>query len=355
MHFPPFTRLAAAAALAVAAPFAAAAPTYDATLLTGPHGERVNAAALNATGSFAGYVPTSTSPSITQAYVGNLKGGQVVPLGAYDSSAYAISSAGDSLGLEFKTSSSPEQYWVQRAGGQPQVLVLPTAYSAVTPAAINAAGTVAGSITTAQDATFLAFTLIDGTYKTYPSTLGGTESGIWAINDAGQMAGVMETAQLSVMHAVAWSADGTASDLGSLVAGGYSYASSISSDGHWIAGAAEVVAPRLGTGHATLWHDGQITDLGLLHGTTTSTAHGVNAVGDVVGVSVNKTSSQIDNNHAVLWHKGKAIDLNTVTNGLPTGMVLHWAYAINDKGQILAQGVDAQGVYGSFLLKPHHN
>jgi len=198
-----------------------------------------------------------------------------------------------------------------------------------------------------------------------------TSSVAYDINAIGQIAGVSGT------HAVLWSHDHI-QDLGTL-GGQNSEAHSINNTG-WIAGVADTIHGR----HAFLWSDNIMKDLGTLPGDSGSHANCVNDQGVVAGTSEGSGGTRpflwttdkgmqplavlagadyseafALNNHglivgqsntalgmrAVVWTSSTQItDLNEVVTGLPLGVVLTGAFAINDKGQIAAYGLVHPGV-----------
>lgn len=140
-----------------------------------------------------------------------------------------------------------------------------------------------------------------------------------------------------------------------------------------------------------LWHDGEITDLKTLGGPR-ATANAINDQGTVVGWA-NPAGAAWDQAHAIAWEKGEMFDLNatewkssratsinnageivgyatTMENrsfaflkrgneilnlndlvGTNSGWHLYSADEINDRGQILAQGVKG-GQFRAFLVSP---
>ena len=109
--------------------------------------------------------------------------------------------------------------------------------------------------------------------------------------------------------------------------------------------AGALVGTRYATdGHSYAFLDvaGRITDL--TPPAVSSTAYGINNLGEVVGTTGNR---------AFLYTDGQLIDLNTLVD--PNAHVLLTsAIAINDRGQILANACDAQGVfcYATLRLDP---
>lgn len=90
-------------------------------------------------------------------------------------------------------------------------------------------------------------------------------------------------------------------------------------------------------------HDGWFEPLPALDGGTSSVPSGINRQGDVVGTS-NVGSGGA--NHAFLFTHGKLVDLNNLVE--PSLTLLTGATGINDKGQIVANGLNG----GIYVLTP---
>jgi probable HAF family extracellular repeat protein len=76
-------------------------------------------------------------------------------------------------------------------------------------------------------------------------------------------------------------------------------------------------------------------DLGSLSGSTYSEAFAVNNAGQIVGQSGSPLGAR-----AFLWTSAQGmVDLNDRVPGLPVNVVLTGAFAINDRGQIVAFGL----------------
>lgn len=101
--------------------------------------------------------------------------------------------------------------------------------------------------------------------------------------------------------------------------------------------------------HAILWENTIPIDLGSLgYAKPQSKALALNDVGQVVGFSLTENGDT----HAFVWDaKDGMQDLNLLVPTTP-GLILNSATAINDKGQIVANGWDRVHGYGAFLLDP---
>jgi probable HAF family extracellular repeat protein len=337
-----------ASVLALAPAPAAAAPRFDAVLVAGSGGQPARAFAIDARGVAVGSLTLDDDAGrVRSLVVTGSSQRSFAPLGRSWSAAYGISSAGDVAGVMGAGDEPLRAAYLRRADGTTTKLqAADTAGPLVTQAlGVNAAGTVVGHYA-GRDTRDVAFSWAGGVLTPRPSTLGGTASGIAAINDAGLMVGYAEIAP-GVPHAAAWSPDGTLVDLGGLVAAGPSYASAVSADG-WAAGSCEGLRERSSQG--CLWHDGLVVRLAPLPGDALAQAWGINGAHVAVGVSEDGASHQ----HAVAWIDGRPQALAPLTT-LPAGIALRSATGIADDGTILAQGVDARGLVVDLLLLPRRD
>jgi probable HAF family extracellular repeat protein len=104
-------------------------------------------------------------------------------------------------------------------------------------------------------------------------------------------------------------------------------------------------------GRAVLWEDGTAINLGVLAPPNeefmTSSAHGINDLGQVVGDS---TTPVLGTRHGFVWDAASGMrDLNEL---VPAGWFVESAYAINDHGQIAADGSFMGGVSRALLPTP---
>src|SRR5712692_1302714 len=174
-------------------------------------------------------------------------------------------------------------------------------------------------------------------------TLGGAVAVAGAINDRGQIAGSSDLAGDLTSHPFLWDR-GVLTDLGTL--GGDNGTT------HWINNAGEVVGfadlPGSTAHHGFLWRKGVMQDLGTVANQPCSNAIRINSKGQIVGRASDCMGGAL---HAFLWDKGSIVDLNAF---VPTGSGLTLAEAdyINDRGEIAAQGVLANGDLHGILLIP---
>jgi len=175
-------------------------------------------------------------------------------------------------------------------------------------------------------------------------TLGGTLGYSTWINNRSQVVGYSNLAGDQNHHPFLWDR-GVLTDLRTL--GGSQGAARCSNENGVGTGNSRIADDS--AVHATLWKNRQVIDLGTLKGYPCSRGYSINTSEQVVGYSATCDSSD---SRAFLSEKGgPAVDLNALIEP-PSDIVLTFAWVIDDRGEILAQGVLPNGDLHSVLLVP---
>ncbi len=188
-----------------------------------------------------------------------------------------------------------------------------------------------GTTQTGANATIA--TVWNRTTPTALSGLGGTQSSAYGVNNTGQVVGYSMTTGNVSAHAVIWNG-GVLTDLnptGSL----NSSAVAINNTG-----VAVGWTDFTGVEIATIWNGTTPTYLGTLPGMLESTANSINDAGVVVGYN---TSFSSPASLGVIWDGTTPINLSTLLDSSDASWIISEAFAINDAGDIVAQGYDTVG------------
>jgi probable HAF family extracellular repeat protein len=240
-----------------------------------------------------------------------------------------------------------------------------------------------------NDGRAFVYTHVDGRTTQVP-TAGYRRAFALDQNEAGVIVGLVSTPQTD--RAAILGPTGGVRELGALTATGASYAHGINNRGQ-IVGMSHANVPGSGTSpyHAFFYENGVMTDLGTLGGPE-SLARDINDGGQIVGrahlpnnsqpraflyengrmaalpvlgtgqfvsaeaYAINELGQAVgysagigQGTRAVLWEGGAITDLNSLVT-LPAGWTLREAVDVNDLGDVVGWGTDAQGLQFTFLL-----
>lgn len=343
------TPIRAVCAAILAAPLLAmAAPQYIAHEIAGPDGQTLFALAMNDQGQIVGRTNANRKVDRGAAFFSSRRVFRETAIfGAELSLARAINNAGDIVGYYTPDTDEFEQRaYLQRRGQAPVDLFAAGEFWLSLPMAINREGMVVGAVEVSGLTDYRAFVWNDGVTTLLDSPFGGSYSTANAVSDKGVVVGTATDAD-GFEHAFRY-ANGQVTGLPSLVQKGpKDEARAVNSAGD-VAGSCRLADFHR---HACLWKEGGgIVDLGALPDAAWSKAFGLNDAGVAVGQS-GSAADQDQVPHAVVFRQGRVDDLNAVTQ-LPAGVHLDIAFAVNEAGQIVAQGKDAQHKYRSYRLDP---
>jgi len=179
-------------------------------------------------------------------------------------------------------------------------------------------------------------------------SLGGTIGVAVAVNNRGQVTGSSNRAGDDHQHAFLWPGqDGKIVDLGTL-GGSDSEAAMAINDSGYVTGAA--LLPGNTEFHAVLWGNGGILDLGVIPGDLCDEGMSLNSRLQVVGYS-NQATCHGPHAHGFLWEHGVLFDLNRLIVN-DTGLQVIEGVFINERGEITANAVTPEGNTHAVVLIP---
>ncbi len=196
------------------------------------------------------------------------------------------------------------------------------------------------------------WTPAQGLVQKLPPYHGDKVSAAIGINSIGQVVGASGAcAPISpaiASHAVLWN-NGTPISIGSLGGKLGNVAYAINSAGQ-VAGVSDLKGDN--TAHAFFWQSGQgMLDLGTLPGDFLSIAYSINDSGQVVGSSCDVNF----NCRAFLWQNGSMYDLNALISST-SSLYLVSANDLNNYGEIVGQAFDQKsGTLPAFVATPNNN
>ena len=339
--------LLSASAVGAASPHSAARH-YSVTVLPTLGGTFVQAFGLNNRGQVTG---TSATSGDVANHPFLYTDGKMQDLGTPDGtsgSGIAVNGRGQVTG-SFKAGHDSRQHAFIFSGGVMKDLGMQSEVSVGH--SINAAGEVAGLSGTLGGgaAPHLHAVVFSGGAIQDLGTL-GADAGealdvneALGINDRGQVTGFAIGGGNQQGHAFLYT-NGSMMDLGTL--GGTSSGGSAVNNRGQVVGASTLTGNM--TEHAFLYHNGLMEDLGTLGGSF-STGLAVNSHGVVTGGA--SIAGEVE--HAFVGSSGKMRDLNDEIGSAALLYTLVEGEAINDKGQIVVNGIINQtGTQAAFLLTP---
>jgi len=198
----------------------------------------------------------------------------------------------------------------------------------------------------------LAALWVNGKAEALPLVGSDVDAVAWGINDQGQAVGYSGNCTTAI-HAVMWK-DHTAFVLQDLGGTGSNFGYVINNRGQ--------IAGQVGTAdgttfYAAVWQNGAygaVTSIGVLPGDFAAFATGINNRGQVVG---NTFDSNFNWSHGFIWQDGVLTDLNTLIPA-DSNLFIISASNINEAGQISGMGTVMSGPHAgdihAYLLTPTH-
>ena len=249
--------------------------------------------------------------------------------------AVDINDAGD---MVIRTFYSVNRSYLIRADGQRFELVSESG-TELSPFAVNNRGEVAAAVFVPQRG-FDSVSWSNGVVRLLGPVLTNLSSFPGDINDSGVAAGTIQSTSFEFSEAaLLW--HGGMTPVGPVPDGRPSIGQALNNHG-------EMVVNSLGAldgfGRTYLFRAGRLLDLGTLHGHTESFGAGINVHGHVVGASQSGSDRR-----AFLFVDGTMHDLNDLAKPIK-GLKLLFAFAINDRGDIVGLAQLASGASRAFLL-----
>jgi probable HAF family extracellular repeat protein len=318
----------------------AAAQGYTVTDLGTLGGSTSSARAVNASGQVTGSADLP-GDAVSHAFLwenGAMR--DLSPPGGGPSTALGINAAGSVVGFFSASGITDSHAFLADAGGMHDLGTFGGNSGAAF--GINDAGWIVGAANWPAGGLLHCFIDTGSGMRSPTGDWRSTQSIAFAINASGQTIG-RAALPFQAFHAVRFDPSGP-HDLGTL-GGSYSEAYDINDAGQ-IVGDSELSLFN-GPLHAFLFDSQGMHDLGTLGGTDFSVAAGINSAGQIVGYS---RVPGIGLSHALLYDHGILADLNDMLSP-GSGWTLIKATSINDRGQIVGEGVH-NGQWHAYLLNP---
>jgi probable HAF family extracellular repeat protein len=187
----------------------------------------------------------------------------------------------------------------------------------------------------------------DGTKMIDLGSLGGTYGVAVDLNNRGQVIGNALLAGDGIQRAFLWPGrDGKMIKLSTL-GGTRSEAKAINSAGN-VTGAARLVGDTLF--HAVLWTNEKVIDLGVVPGDLCAEGMAINSRRKIVGFS-NQDHCFQPHAHGFLWENGVLFDLNRLISN-PTALTVIEGVRITERGEIAGNALTPEGESRGVVLIP---
>jgi probable HAF family extracellular repeat protein len=184
--------------------------------------------------------------------------------------------------------------------------------------------------------------------KTDMGSLGGTFGAAMLINKKGQATGLSNLAGDTVVHPFIWDKNSNQmTDLGSF-GGWYSHPNWINDNGDVVG----ISSYADNTRRAFYWHDGAIHDLGTIGTDDRSVAVGINNNRLIVGYTFTNGGDELRG--FISDQGGALIDINTLIRK-PRGLNVLAAYYINDRNEIVGFALTKSGEIHPVVLIPEND
>jgi len=266
--------------------------------------------------------------------------------------AFAINDHAEIVGTNVSAATGLSRAFVWKGGKSRDLGSLNSTGTSIFAWSINAHADIVGAAYTAIGELRAVRWLKGGPIELGAMPDGRIAAQAFGINDKGLVVGYLSPGgSVAFAHAFIWN-KGRFTDLGVLPGTNLSFANAVNEKGQVVGQSSNVSVPG-GIARAFLWEDGTLLDLGTALPTDViSIANAINKSATVVGASGNSLTST-----AWVWRNGVNQNLNALIDARDPNRAyvsLTKATGINDKDQIVAEGIDSRlpGTVRGYLLNP---